>query len=653
MDWISEIWNGTWLTGIWDSLPAMSQLNLAGRFWDGVADFLASYWHDVKIFTGLGIAVYLLAHLLAPFHRFTLFHPPRGNLFFRGLGMWFMYGCPALFLWEFACLFGRGAREYVFFGLIALALAMIYFARPILRNLRGFAYRSLKKPEIVAGTKVIDAKELATMINEEGEPGILSIDVVPIPKVAETTHIALRGGPGMGKTQFIKWLIAAVRRACQRAVVVDPSDNGLIPEFADFSKDILINPFDARSHRIDFRDFLDPDDPASPEHVASMIVPLDTSNDQQKQWSEWARQFLTYILEAIRVGEIISDQEIIRLCAIASAKELSEKSYWQGTPLYVMFQPGQDKWFGGVRGILSTSIEFLRYEFPDNAPKLNIKEWVENGQDSIIWLSFPMTQRKALRRIYSTFLSMATSRLLSMPEDIDRRLWFILDELAELGLIDKLQLLLQEGRKYGACVVAGFQHDAQMELVYGAVVARIILGLFATRLVYRPLDVKTAKEDASFIGEYIEERWNESESENNGGSGGSSGRSYSQQIAPERPAVTATDLRRLKRLQAYLLTEHYPPAKITIPVFKKINRNRQPFFIRAPEKPRAMPPANGLPAAAVIPEAGKVPPAAAPAKPKKPRARKPAAKPKAQDDLAFVPDGEEPPPGDPPEWLNY
>ncbi|WP_280622837.1 type IV secretion system DNA-binding domain-containing protein [Burkholderia pseudomallei] len=404
MNWISEIWNGTWLTGIWDSLPAISQLNLASRFWDGVVDFLASYWHDVKIFTGLGIAVYLLAHMLAPFHRFTLFHPPRGSLFFRGLGMWFMYGCPALFLWEFACLFGRDAREYVFFGLIALALATIYLSRPILRNLRGFAYRWNKKPEILAGTKLIEPRELAKMIEEERvaeghEPGILKIAEVTIPKFLEPRHTLLRGGPGAGKSQYLRHEISAIRAARQRAIVLDPSDAGFIPEFADLRKDYLINPFDGRAHRFDFRDYLT-DDPASAALVASMIVPTDTSG-KNAEWSQYAQQFVAYILEAIRHGEIITNQEIIHLCAVATAAELAEKSYWKGTPLYVMFQPGQERFFGSVRGILSTSIEFLRYEAPTGAQKLDIHTWItdEENEDSIIWLSYPIRQRKALQRV--------------------------------------------------------------------------------------------------------------------------------------------------------------------------------------------------------------------------------------------------------------
>ncbi|WP_280622836.1 type IV secretion system DNA-binding domain-containing protein [Burkholderia pseudomallei] len=246
---------------------------------------------------------------------------------------------------------------------------------------------------------------------------------------------------------------------------------------------------------------------------------------------------------------------------------------------------------------------------------------------------------------------MAITSLLSLPESLDRRIWFVLDELAALGQIELLQLGLQEGRKNGGCFVCAFQSNHQMTQVLGDVSSKIILELFATRVIYAPLSVETAKEDASLIGEYIEQRWNESESENNGGGGGSSGRSYSQQISGERPAVTATDLRRLKPGQGYLLAGFYPPAKIEIPLYGKLNKDRVPFFVQAPDQPRQAPPAS-KPSQPEVPPAAETP--AKLQKPKKPRARKPVAKSKKatdQEHFEFM-GGEEPPPGDPPHWLD-
>jgi hypothetical protein len=57
--------------------------------------------------------------------------------------------------------------------------------------------------------------------------------------------------------------------------------------------------------------------------------------------------------------------------------------------------------------------------------------------------------------------------LLSMPENLSRRVWFILDELDSLNELPSLSPGLQEGRKYGGCFVTGIQDSGQLLATYG------------------------------------------------------------------------------------------------------------------------------------------------------------------------------------------
>jgi type IV secretory pathway TraG/TraD family ATPase VirD4 len=75
---------------------------------------------------------------------------------------------------------------------------------------------------------------------------------------------------------------------------------------------------------------------------------------------------------------------------------------------------------------------------------------------------------------------MATITLLSLPEDHNRRIWFICDELPSLHKLPQLPESITEARKYGGCFVLGMQSYAQLEKVYGRSAGREIFDLMNT-----------------------------------------------------------------------------------------------------------------------------------------------------------------------------
>jgi len=59
-----------------------------------------------------------------------------------------------------------------------------------------------------------------------------------------------------------------------------------------------------------------------------------------------------------------------------------------------------------------------------------------------------------------------------------------MDELPTLGKLPSLPQLMQEGRKYGACVMAGLQSTSQLYTHYGDAGASSLIGLFKTKFIF-------------------------------------------------------------------------------------------------------------------------------------------------------------------------
>jgi hypothetical protein len=81
------------------------------------------------------------------------------------------------------------------------------------------------------------------------------------------------------------------------------------------------------------------------------------------------------------------------------------------------------------------------------------------------------TQRTILKPLISSWLSIAVKSLMSLGENHQRRIWFIIDELATLNKIPILMQGLAELRRFGGCFILSFQDLQQLDAFYGEVAA--------------------------------------------------------------------------------------------------------------------------------------------------------------------------------------
>jgi type IV secretory pathway TraG/TraD family ATPase VirD4 len=170
-----------------------------------------------------------------------------------------------------------------------------------------------------------------------------------------------------------------------------------------------------------------------------------------------------------------------------------------------------------------------------------------------------------------------------LPENRKRRLWIIIDELAALQKLPRLQAGLAEGRKYGGCIFAGFQSKPQLEEIYGHNASDTMLDLFNTKIFFRCTQPSTQKWISNVLGD--KEETEPTENISYGAHSMRDGVSLSHNTK-EKPLVMPTELGQLKDLECYVkLPGDLPVTKLMTPL-KKSPWFKKEFFLLREDKKR-------------------------------------------------------------------
>jgi len=185
--------------------------------------------------------------------------------------------------------------------------------------------------------------------------------------------------------------------------------------------------------------------------------------------------------------------------------------------------------------------------------------------------------------LISAWMDIALNALMILPEDQKRRLWFIIDELAALQKLPRLQAGLAEGRKYGGCLLAGFQSKPQLEEIYGRNAAEAILDLFNTKIFFRCTEPSTQAWISKVLGD--KEEIEPTENISYGANSMRDGVSLSHHTR-QKPLVLPTELSQLKDLECYLkYPGDYPCTKLQTK-YKRAPFFKKKAFLLKPERKR-------------------------------------------------------------------
>lgn len=356
---------------------------------------------------------------------------------------------------------------------------------------------------VLGGTHVASEDDVAALTIQYCGTNALRIGPVPIPRRIETRHFAFLGTTGSGKTTVLRQMLDGIERRGEAALVYDTSGEFIAHYYNPARGDIILNPFDARCT------FWSPFDeishPADADRIARQLV-SETGSQDDDVWLETSRILVANMMRSLWAEKNCSLEALLEALQVKSKEQLKE---WLGhTSSARTFADDADRATGSVLFMLAKAanlIQFLKVE-DEGDDRFAFREFItelDKCEGAKPWIFVPRKEDyfEAAKPLMACWLECAASAVLGLSPSSDRRIWFVLDELADLPKVENLARLLPEGRKFGAAIVLTFQALGQMRHRYGANIAEAMLACCNTKLFLQTVDQETRKWASETIGQ--------------------------------------------------------------------------------------------------------------------------------------------------------
>lgn len=381
---------------------------------------------------------------------------------------------------------------------IAAAASSIYATWP---RRRRTLIRHVRGPELAAGRKA--EKIGRRMAKAEGFPGVRIHPGVPLPLARETQHAIYAGTTGSGKTQGFMQLLNEIRARTPDARIMIHDTKGDYTESAPTGGGVaLIGPTDARSVPWDIASDI------RTELDAELVAQVVVQDTQDPFWSVAARLvFVGMCLHCIKAhGREWGWPELAALLTLPADEQ--QRVLTEAHPIIGMrLVPGKT-----TDSILITAVAYLSWirhlaaAWPKSRGAFSVTRWAAGKSR---WRTIIFQHRddaaSLVQPLIGAIVSLASRRLLSLPDSKSREVWLLLDEFAALPRMDALPPLLERGRSKGVRVVLAYQSYSQVITRYGREGTETIEALCGVSVFFRVPTGSTARHISEQIGETEDE----------------------------------------------------------------------------------------------------------------------------------------------------
>jgi hypothetical protein len=252
---------------------------------------------------------------------------------------------------------------------------------------------------------------------------------------------------------------------------------------------------------------------------AASIIP--DSNDGEKFWSIAPRDiFKGILIYCIKKDEKLRKEEHIdlddeknahlrtktnkKICELlrAGTKKLNDAFDEFPEACSVGKQHLQEqKLSSQLLSILSANTSFFTY-LDGTDGDFSISKWIQDNDSTkrIIFIANQAQVQEALKPLITTFVDFATKALCSMTDDMDRRLYIILDEFGQLSKIGSVVQLLTQARSKGGAAFLFIQDQAQIQNIYGDNLVKSIVNSCGNKFYFAVGDQNTADQISQELG---------------------------------------------------------------------------------------------------------------------------------------------------------
>lgn len=433
------------------------------------------------------------------------------------------------------------------------------------------------------GALVVDERAVAKQLKHV--PSRFSVGAVPVPVKVETTGFLIAGSTGTGKSHTITRALDALRSDGALAVIADASGIYASRYYDERRGDVVLNPFDSRC--VPWSPLCELETVADVPALAKSLVP--DGEGSAAEWNSYAQTFVEAVLEhCLATG--LGNGELFRILAVADIEELREVC--AGTPAQPLLADGNERMFGSIRGIASSSAKFLQHLDPDADLQngFSIRRYLHSDRSGYLFLSYQQDHRNALKSMIACCVDVASRAVLSLPPSPDRRVIFALDEMPLLGKIQSILDLATNGRKHGAVLFVGLQDIAQLRELYGRNNAQTLISNLKSKLTLCVGDGETAEYMSFNIGDEEKTRMVKSggKSHQSMQMSGVTSENWQEQVVKDR-VVLPSELMNLPNMRGFFKLSEFPQTAVVNLQPAEV-REVAEAFIPAPPRVRKKPP---------------------------------------------------------------
>lgn len=356
---------------------------------------------------------------------------------------------------------------------------------------------------VIRGRELIPDTALAKKLQREGVASKICIGRVPLIKKKEAYNILLLGAQGTGKTSATEALLMEVEARGEPAVIYDFGP-GLLPRYFNAARgDIILNPMDERS--VTWSPWSEIKTSADCAVIAEGFIP---SDERDPFWAHAGRMLFADILDRLRDDEDRSVAKLLQVLLRTSHDDI--RKLLEGTNAAKLYEEGAERTGANVEITTSVYVKALGLLIAEAGREedFSIQRFIESLDAPApplgrpwLWLTADPKNASVLRPLVSCWTNAVATAVLSLPERLDRRLWFVLDELATLHELPQLPNFMQNGRKRGGAAWITLQTPLQLRSVYKDADAQTILNGCQTQAVFRVTDAEGAAWASRSIGE--------------------------------------------------------------------------------------------------------------------------------------------------------
>ena len=361
-----------------------------------------------------------------------------------------------------------------------------------------------QKARVVRGTNVTGGMELQSYMkkkclqengNQNQKPAKynnIQIGGIPIPKSIENKGFFFFGDPGTGKSQSIKQALSTLKERSDFRGIIFDRNGEMLKQFYDPDKDIVYNPFDARS--IDWCHTYE--DPVRPETMAEALIPPPLPTDSNPFFQTAAGVVVGEIFRLTRTNE--------QVYSVLTKPDEEIKTLLEGT--LASRYLADTKLASSVVSTANNYCKFYRYVQKPLTEKISFYNWAYFDDPRWIFVTLKENDAPVLKPLHSMLFELMLKGLLS-NQHRQLKTAIIIDELGALNRLDSLGRLLSESRKFLGCPFLGTQTQAQITKIYGKEETSILLQGTLTKLMLRCSDPETSETMAKLIGKHEKIRY--------------------------------------------------------------------------------------------------------------------------------------------------